>query len=489
MSHYNLLVIGGGSGGLAAAKRAAGYGAKVAIAESNKWGGTCVNVGCVPKKMMWWASTMREFVHDSNMYGVSADYKGFNWKYMKERRDFTINRLNGIYINGLKKLDITVYEAFAELNGKNEHNKPEAIIEGNKVSADHIILCPGGYPVTLDIPGKEHQITSDDFFWMDEQPEKCAVIGAGYIAVELAQVLKGLGSEVDLFCRGDNTLRTFDTMVQEKLDKFIRDQGVNMRPGSVPTGIEKKPDGLYLSLENGKTFGPFDKILSAVGRKPMIEKLNLQKAGVKLDKKGHIDVDEWQNTSADGILALGDVTDAPQLTPVAIATGRRLADRLFGGIADSKADYEHVPTVVFSHPPIGTIGMTEQEAITAYGKENVEIYNSVSVNLYYSAFDMAPEDKPRIYMKLICNKADNERIVGMHSIGMGTDEYMQGFGIAFKMGCTKKDLDKVCAIHPSAAEEMVTMDPWGMTKDEMTHVKEKAKENNHLKDGNLRGSI
>eukprot|EP00915_Cephaloidophora_sp_WS-2016_P001002 GHVH01001325.1.p1 GENE.GHVH01001325.1~~GHVH01001325.1.p1 ORF type:complete len:513 (+),score=70.77 GHVH01001325.1:86-1540(+) len=473
---YDLIVVGGGSGGMAAAKRAAGYGAKVAVCEFNRWGGTCVNVGCVPKKMMWWASSVKDFIEESKEYGHSATYGGFDWEYMKSRRDYTINRLNGIYQTGLKNLDIEMYNDLAQLTGKDSTGKQTVKVGETVISASQVLLAPGGFPTPLNIPGGHLAITSDGFFSLDSQPHTCAVIGAGYIAVELAQVLQGLGTDISLFCRGLNTLRTFDKYIQEKFDAAIRRQGVKMFPESTPKSIEKRSDGsLYYTTMNDIEYGPFDCILCATGRSPRVDNLGLVEAGVALTDRGLIAVDEWQKTSADGIYALGDVTDAPQLTPVAIATARRLADKLYGGVEDSKADYKDVPTVVFTHPPIGTIGLTEEQAAKEFGQDNLEIYTSVSVNLYYSAFDMAPSDKPRIYMKMICNKLDQERIVGLHCIGMGVDEFLQGFGIAFKMGATKNDLDKVCAIHPTAAEEMVTMDPWGMTKTQMNALKEKSK--------------
>lgn len=419
-----------------------------------------MNVGCVPKKVMFNASTVLETIHHAKEFGISVGEVQLDWAALKGYRDRYIQRLNGIYEGGLDKLHIDRFNGFAKFLDANS----VSIDGGQVLRGKHLVIAVGGTPTPLEVPGGEHAIDSNGFFELSTQPTNVAVLGAGYIAVELAGMLQGLGSRTSLYCRRDTVLRTFDPMLSAHLVKSMNKSGATVVPNSVTKAITKEADGsLTISFEDGRTVGGLDCILSATGRIPLTGSLGLDKAGVSLDKAGYVVVDEYQNTSTAGIYALGDVAGKVELTPMAIAAGRRLGDRLFGGMADAKADYENVPTVVFSHPTIATIGLSEPDAIAAYGAENLTIYNSDFVNLYYGTFFGGNAgDKPITKIKVICH-GPQERIVGLHMIGMGSDEVLQGFAVAIKMGATKADLDRAVAIHPTAAEELVTLPPWGLS--------------------------
>lgn len=469
---FDYLVIGGGSGGMASARRAAQYGAKVAVVERSRMGGTCVNVGCVPKKVMFNAATVAEYMHEAAEFGFKdVGAFRFDWAEMKRRRDAYVLRLNGIYENNLKNSDITMIRGEASLAGGNR-----VTVGGETYTADHILVAPGGYPTPLEVPGGDLVSNSDDFFAAEEQPKKVAVLGAGYIAVEMAGIFNALGSDTTLLTRGATPLRNFDDMVVDRLMVEMDRQGLRHRGGLAEDpicAVEKQEDGrLSVKFASGESLDGLDMVLSAVGRRPLVEPLKLEKAGVTTNDKGYVEVDDFQNTKAEGIYALGDVCGKVELTPMAIAAGRRLSDRLFGGVEGAKADYESVPTVVFSHPVIGTVGLTEKEAVEVYGADNVKTYTSTFVNLWYGSYSTPPADKPRSNMKLVC-VGDEERVVGLHSIGMGSDELLQGFAVAMKMGATKKDFDATVALHPTAAEELVTMAPWGLKENPSPTMKQK----------------
>jgi len=456
---YDYLVIGGGSGGMASARRAAGYGAKVALIESARLGGTCVNVGCVPKKVMWNTAEVWETIHRAKHFGISTGEASFNWALLKQWRDAYVTRLNGIYGRNLAGSNVDIIEGVGKFVG------PKTVeVGGNLYTADHILIAVGGRPSYPSYPGIEHTINSDGFFELEQQPQKVAVMGAGYIAVEMAGIFNALGTETHLFVRQQCALRNFDGMISEKLDFEMKRQGMKVHNFSVVKEIQKDEatGKLALLLENDELHEGFDTVLCAIGRVPNVEPLNLPAAGLETRNNGYIIADEYQNTNVEGIYALGDVCGQIELTPMAIAAGRCLADRLFNGM-DVKADYENVPTVVFSHPCIGTCGLTEQQAREKFGEEDLKIYNSTFTNLYYGQWQIDPNDKPKTYMKLIC-QGPNELVVGIHILGMGADEMLQGFGVAMKMGATKADLDSCVAIHPTAAEELVTMAPWGMSR-------------------------
>lgn len=381
---------------------------------------------------------------------------------MKKFRDRYIGRLNTIYEDGLDKLKVTRVEGFGQLTS------PTTVQVGDKViTAKHVVVAVGGAPSPLEIPGEELAIDSDGFFALEQRPKKVGVIGAGYIAVELAGVFNGLGSDTSLFVRGDKALRAFDSLISTHLDTCMKKAGVNVVSDATPAAITKEADGtLTLHLKNGKTHGGFNVLLAATGRKPLplTAGLGLEAAGVKTATRGHgyIEVDEYQNTSAPNVYALGDVCGQVELTPMAIAAGRRLADRLFGNMPTAKADYSNVATVVFSHPPIGTVGLTEAEAVAKYGQDRLKVYTSSFVNLWYGQFFQGgPGDKPVTKYKLIC-EGPQEKVVGIHLIGMASDEVIQGFAVAMKMGALKSDFDACVAIHPTASEELVTLPPWGL---------------------------
>ena len=377
---------------------------------------------------------------------------------MKSARDAYVTRLNGIYANNLKNSGVDMISGTAEFTGENS----VSVNGRDTYTADKILIAVGGRPWSPNIPGVEHTITSDGFFALEQQPKKVAVIGGGYIGVELAGVFNALGSETHIFTRAPKVLKEFDSFIVEALMREMVKQNLMHHSGMQPSEFIKGSDGkVSIKMENGESHGPFDAVLMAVGRKPLVEPLSLDKAGVVLDKKGFIQVNEFQETSTSNIYALGDVCDLPQLTPTAIAGGRRLADRLFTTSDKSKADYTDVPTVVFSHPTIGTQGLTETQAIAKYGADKIKTYTSTFVNLWYGPWKMEPSDKPKTAMKLVCLLPE-ERVIGIHLCGMSCDEILQGFSVALKMGATKADFDNAVALHPTAAEELVTMAPWGL---------------------------
>ena len=443
---YDLLVIGGGSGGLAHAQRAAEYGAKAAVIEYGPLGGTCVNVGCVPKKVMWYAAHHAHGLHHAANYGFDIDVKGHDWAGLKERRDAYIERLNGIYENNLDKRGVTYIKGRARfVDATTVH------VDGRPVEADRVVIATGGRPSVPDIPGAELGITSDDFFQLEERPQRVLIAGSGYIAVELAGVFSALGSNVQLVVRKDSVLREFDSMLATRLmDCMDRDE-IDLVTRVVPKSLDKTDDGLVLHAVDGRTFGPADCLVWAIGRSPNTEALDAEKAGVEVDESGFIPTDKLQQTNVDTVFALGDVTGRAALTPVAIAAGRRLADRLYGGMEGRHLDYETIPTVIFSHPTIATVGLTEELAREQYG-DGVKVYKSSFIGMYYAL----GTNKRRSEMKLI-TVGEDERVVGCHVIGEGADEMMQGFAVAIRMGATKKDFDDTVAIHPTSSEELVTM--------------------------------
>ncbi|CAM9116425.1 unnamed protein product [Ectocarpus sp. 12 AP-2014] len=457
--HYDYLVIGGGSGGVSSARRAASHGAKVALIEgTSNLGGTCVNVGCVPKKVMFNAAHISEMLHASKQYGYTVGETSFDWGKLKEMRDAYVRRLNGIYHRNVEKSGVTLVYGMAKFVGPKK-----VVVEGVEYTADHVMIAVGGTPSMPDVPGAELCINSDGFFDVTEQPKKVAVVGAGYIAVELAGIFDALGTETHLFIRHERAMRTLDPLLSDILDLEMARAGLTVHKNSTTEKITKDEATGKLTLHNkdGQALGDLDVVLMAIGRSPNVGSLGLSSAGVEQSEKGHITVDEWQNTSAEGVYALGDVTGRVELTPMAIAAGRRLSDRLFAGMKDAKADYTNVPTVVFSHPPMATCGLTEPDARAEYGEGAVKVYQSKFTNLFFGHWQMPPEDKQKTAMKVIVT-GEIEKVVGIHIIGMGADEMMQGFGVAMKMGCTKADLDSCVAIHPTASEELVTLAPWGL---------------------------
>lgn len=465
---YDYVVLGGGSGGVSSAKRAATYGKKVAVIEAAAWGGTCVNVGCVPKKIMFQASQVLDTINE-----VSAHYEmkettlaTFDWKSLKEKRDAYIVRLNNIYKNGLTNAGVTIIEGYGSFQDAHTIQVKRSDGSMETITAEYILVAVGGKPMeTPETPGMEHTIDSDGFFALTKQPKSVIVVGAGYIAVELAGVLHGLGSETHLVLRKETAIRSFDPDIVHFLDDKMRAAGIQVHnnTGGVAK-VELLADGVtkQVTTVSGDVLTA-DCVLMAAGRVPCTDGLGLEAIGVKLNNKREVVVDDYQTSSVPSILAVGDVCDkGMELTPMAIAAGRRLSDRLFGNMANAKVSYDNVPTVVFSHPTIGTIGLTEPQAKEKYGADKIKIYKSTFVNLFYSMFNMAPSDKPKTFMKLICAGA-TEQVVGLHMIGMAVDEILQGFAVAIKMGATKADFDSTIAIHPTGAEELVTLAPWGQS--------------------------
>lgn len=443
---YDLLVVGGGSGGLAHAQRAAEYGVNVAVVEHGPLGGTCVNVGCVPKKVMWYAAHYAQELKYAADYGYDVSVKGHDWAALKSRRDAYIARLNNIYETNLDKRGVTYIAGDAKFIDAN------TIAVGNeRYQAERVVIATGGQPIVPSISGAELGITSDGFFALEQQPRRVLIAGSGYVAVELAGVLNGLGSETKVIVRKDGVLRGFDKMLSSELIDTMRKSGIEIKTGVVPASVRSTDNGLVLTAEDGREFGPVDTLLWAVGRSPNTATLDLDKAGVDMDERGFVPTDEMQSTNVEHIHALGDVTGRAALTPVAIAAGRCLADRLYGGMVGRYLDYNLIPTVIFSHPTIGTVGMTEDEARAQYG-DDLKVYTTGFTPMFYAL----GEDRQRSAMKLI-TVGEDERVIGVHIFGDAADEMLQGFAVAMRMGATKKDLDDTVAIHPTNAEEIVTM--------------------------------
>lgn len=479
---YDLVVIGGGSGGSATAKRAAGYGAKVCLIERGSTrdeqgnrvgagvGGTCVNVGCVPKKLMFNAALHREnmvgavSLSEGLGYTVAEDAGKLDWHKLKTRRDAEVSRLNVNYLAGWEKAGVEVIMGVASFQSASE--VAITLNDGGSrvVTGKHVLIACGGKPSVPDVPGKELTITSDGFFDLETQPKKIAVVGAGYIAVELAGILHALGSSTHLLFRQDTVLRSFDPYIVGTLMDSMKAHGPHLHANTTVKLLAKEADGTTsIHTKDGSKLTGFDVVLTAIGRTPVTKTLNLEAAGVKTDKRGFIIVDEFENTTADGVVALGDATTTGyELTPVAIAAGRRLADRLFGGEPRAKIEYSDIATVVFSHPPIGTIGLTEPEAIAQFGKDQVRVKQARFASMLYT-FNAA-EGKVKTALKLVL-VGEKEKVVGLHCIGPFSDEMLQGFAVAIKMGATRSDFDASVAIHPTVAEEMVTMGGWGQDKD------------------------
>ena len=444
--NYDLIVIGGGSGGLAHAQRAADYGVKVAVVEYAPLGGTCVNVGCVPKKLTWLTAHHAEQASLAADFGFDITVNSHDWASLKRRRDQYIERLNGIYENNLANRNITT------IHGKACFIDAHTIdVDGRQYGAKQLVIATGGYPIVPRIAGAKEGITSDGFFELEEMPRKVAIVGSGYIAVEFAGIFNALGAYTSVLVRKDGVLRSFDSTLREELEAAMAATEIHLETGVVPHSLERSDAGLTIVAEDGRTFGCYDQVVWAVGRAPHTEDLKLEEAGVEHDGYGFVPVDEFQNTNVGHIHALGDVTGRAALTPVAIAAGRRLADRLYGGMDGRHLDYSCIPTVVFSHPPIGTVGLTEDQARAEYG-DDVKVYRSRFAPMQY-AFS---EKKTMTTMKLVTT-GENEKIVGCHMIGDNVDEILQGFAVAIRMGASKRDFDDTVAIHPTAAEELVTM--------------------------------
>lgn len=443
---YDYVVIGGGSGGIASARRAASYGARVLLIENSRMGGTCVNVGCVPKKVMWSTSTIADRLRDAPGYGFSIGRTEFDWATIKQARDAYIERLNGIYHRNLDQSRVDKLAGYARFESPNSVR-----VGDDTYTAEHILIATGGQPIIPPVHGAELGITSDGFFELEHLPRRVVTVGAGYIATELAGVLHGLGAEVTMVLRRDAFLRNFDATLRDTLMEVSEAAGIHFRRRAQVAELRKTDAGIDVQLDTGEVMQGVDCVLWAVGRFPNSDGLQLESAGVETDDNGNITTDRFQNTNVECIHAVGDVTGRHALTPVAIAAGRRLSDRLFGGQPDAALDYENIPSVVFSHPPIGTVGLTEDEAREEYGND-IKVYSARFINMYYAVL----EHKLPTAVKLI-TQGPEEKVIGCHVIGDGADEMIQGFAVAVKMGARKQDLDDTVAIHPTAAEELVTL--------------------------------
>lgn len=453
MKHFDYVAIGGGSGGIASANRAAMYGKKCAVIEAKHVGGTCVNVGCVPKKVLWYGANMATAInHYAGDYGFDLTVNEFDFGKLIQSRQAYISRIHQSYKNGFANNGVELIEGFAKFIDKNtlEIHKADGTTE--RITAEHILIATGGRPTRPNITGAEHGIDSDGFFELTALPKSVAIVGAGYIGVEIAGVMNALGVQTHLCLRRDRVLRHFDTGIINTLTDIMQKDGIVFHTNINPTQIDKNADGsLDVHFDTGEHL-QVDCLIWATGRVPATDNINLEAVGVATNAKGQIITDQYQNTNVDGIYAVGDIVEnGIELTPVAVAAGRRLSERLFNNKPDEHLDYRLVPTVVFSHPPIGTVGLSEADARKLYG-DDIKVYQSNFTPMYSAV----TSHREPCRMKLIC-VGDEQKVVGLHGVGFGVDEMIQGFAVAIKMGATKADFDNTVAIHPTGSEEFVTM--------------------------------
>ncbi|NKB47613.1 MAG: glutathione-disulfide reductase [Legionellales bacterium] len=446
---FDLLVIGGGSGGIATAVQAAQYGAKCAVIEMQQLGGTCVNLGCVPKKMMWYASHIAEWLGKAEDYAFHLPHPpSFDWSQFVNRRQQYIEHLRTIYTKRLGTHRIHHITGQAQFS---DHRT--VVVSGQSYTAPHIVIATGSEPLMPAMPGIEHTINSDGFFALTKQPNNVVVVGGGYIGVELAGMLNALGSRVHLLLRHGNPLSRFDPMLGRCVYELYQQQGIHLVCDHQATEFHKTDQGLItVHCAGGDCITDIDCVLLAIGRKPRTQALNLSAAGVSTDERGVIPTDAYENTNVSGIYAIGDVNGKPALTPVAIAAGRHLAARLFGNQTDAHLNYDWIPTVVFSHPPVGSVGLSEPRAIELFGADQVTVYETQFTPL----MDALCSQKLSTHMKLVTT-GDKQKVVGCHLVGYGVDEMLQGFAVAIQMGACKSDFDQTLAIHPTSAEELVTL--------------------------------
>lgn len=448
VKEFDYLVIGGGSGGIASANRAGMYGAKVGLIEAGNLGGTCVNLGCVPKKVMWHVAKLMEeqelYAEDYGIELVKKPTLDFS-KMVQNRREY-ISYLHEAYKRGLDSNGVELIQGFASF--VDEHTLE---VNGEWYIAKHILIATGGKPRRLDIPGGDLGVVSDGVFDLTELPERVAVVGGGYIGVEMSGIFHAFGVDTHLFIRKSTPLTGFDSVIKEGYMALSEAEGHAIHTEKTVKKVEEQSDGSYLmTFDDGSTHET-DLVVWATGRTPNTDKLNLEAADVHAYPNGYIEVDKYQNTTGNGVYAVGDVTGRVELTPVAIAAGRRLSERLFNGKTDLYLEYENIPSVIFTHPPIGTVGMTEEFARDEFG-DDVTVYKATFTSMHSSI----TRNRQKTYMKLVC-VGNEEKVVGLHGIGQGMDEMLQGFAVAIKMGATKADFDNTVAIHPTAAEEFVTM--------------------------------
>jgi glutathione reductase (NADPH) len=443
---FDLIVLGAGSGGLATAIRAARHGARVALLEPGALGGTCVNVGCVPKKALWYAGQLAQEQRLALDYGFASSPGPLDWEHFRQLRQHYIDGIRQRYASNLAAAGIQV---FAE-TGRFVSADIIATSGGEELHSARIVIATGGRPRRLDLPGFDLGMVSDDIFALRSLPKRIAVIGGGYIAVEFAGLFNALGSEVSLHVRR-RMLTDFDVELVDALEQHMGEAGIKVTRQVEVTGLHREGETVVIDDAANGPCGTYDAVLWAIGRVPNSERLDLEAAGVRVDEAGYVVTDGWQNTNVDGIFAVGDITGRPELTPVAVAAGRRLADRLFGGQPDSRLDYDNIPSVVFAEPPLAMVGLTESEARERHG-EQVRVYRARFTPLQWAVSGRHHKS----LMKIIC-AGEDERVVGIHVLGGGADEMLQGFAVAMKMGLRKRDLDATVAIHPSSAEELVLM--------------------------------
>ena len=440
---YDLFVIGAGSGGVRAARFSAGFGAKVAVAEDLHMGGTCVNVGCIPKKLFVYAAHYHDDFEDASGFGWTVGPRDHNWNTLIENKDKEIARLNGIYHRLLENSGCTV------INGRAKVVDAQTVAVGEETyTAERILVAAGSWPTEQAYEGGKHVITSNEAFYLDEFPKHVVIEGGGYIAVEFAGIFKGLGAEVTLVYRGEMFMRGFDDDIRAHLKAEMEAQGIQLRFNTIFAKVEKTDQGYRVHLSDGSTIDT-DCVMSAIGRKPKVTGLGLEEAGVELKENGAVIVDDYFQTCVPSIYAIGDIIDRFQLTPVALAEGTALAKTLYQG-TPTKVNYDNIPTAVFSQPPIGTVGLTEAEARKEY--DDVSIFKSSFRALKNTLSGRAEQT----LMKMIVD-TKSDKVVGVHMVGPDSGEIIQGIGIALKAGATKAVFDSTIGIHPTAAEEFVTM--------------------------------
>ena len=441
---YDLIVIGAGSGGLAAAQRAAEHKQRVAIIEMDQLGGTCVNRGCIPKKIYWYAAEFAYDLKHSENLGFEINSIQHNWQTLQQNSRQYIEKLNQMYRRNLSQKNIEIIAGQASFQ-----NAKEISVGGKSLTAKQIIVACCSIPVVPDVPGAELGITSDDFFELNNLPKKTIIVGSGYIAVELAGILNSLGSDVKLLARKKSILRKFDQSIQSAVIDYLVESGIEVNFNTNVLSVNEHNNQLRIQTDN-KEHTSVDALLWAVGRKPLVSGLGLERTKVIKNKNNFIKVDQHQTTNEPNIHAIGDVVGNHELTPVAIAAGRILSDRLFSD-KERWLEYKNIPTVIFAHPPVGTVGINEEEARATYGNK-IKVYEATFVSLRHSLSGISS----KALVKLVC-LGQEETVIGCHVVGQGADELLQGFAVAVKIGARKKDLDNTVAIHPTLAEELVTL--------------------------------
>jgi len=452
-NHYDLITIGGGSGGLFTALKAKQYGKKVCVIEKYRLGGRCVHAGCIPKKIIYHATQIRADMKLGPQYGISYDNPHIDWLKVKQVRDAHTFEMHSNYHSVCQKAGVEFMNGGGKFLDVHEIEVTDDKNGVKKLTADHILIATGSRPLMpRNIEGIEHCINTDSFFLLKEIPKSVFVIGGGYIGTEIACSLNSFGIKTSMCCLDESLVMTFDKEITDCLRKCMEGAGIDVKLKSPVNKVEKTAEGTYRVYYGKSNVKEVDAVLCAAGIQANTEQIGLSDVGVKTNRNGTVIVDEYENTTTKGIYALGDVTGKVVLTPVAKTAGARLATRLFEGDSNSKLDYSTIPSVAFTHPPMGKVGLTEKDAIERYGAGNVKVYRSKFVNLFY---EVTTYHEPTIF-KLVC-KLPEETVVGVHAIGRGVDEMIQGYSVAMTAGATKADYDNTLAIHPTSSERFVTM--------------------------------